>query len=106
MDPFSGPTAPERLARGGLTASVGKNRIALISPAGMLGQIVLAALEHDPEVDLVLVPTGSPQQPSALEQPKVDLLILIVPARQGVSECREMLSRFPGLRALAVLEDD
>jgi hypothetical protein len=69
----------------------------------VLGQIVRAALEQDPELEL-LPASSSPLTP-VTDQPGVDLLILVMPGRHAVSECRELLSRFPDLRLLAVLED-
>ncbi|MGH7528268.1 MAG: hypothetical protein ACREMX_16365 [Gemmatimonadales bacterium] len=81
-----------------------KNRIALISPGGVLGQIIRTALEQEPELELI--PAGSSPLAAATEQPGVDLLILVIPGRDAVSECRELLGRFPNLRVLAVLEDE
>ncbi len=81
-----------------------KKRIALISFAGVLGQIIRTALEQEPELDLI-APSSSPLSPM-LDQGQVDLLILVMPGRGAVSDCRELLGRFPQLRVLAVLEDE
>jgi hypothetical protein len=79
---------------------VNKNRIALVSAGGVLGQIVRTALEQEPDLELI------PTRASGTTEPRgVDLLILVIPGREAVSECRELLSRFPNVRVLAVLED-
>jgi hypothetical protein len=78
-------------------------RIALISPGGVLGQIIRTTLEREPGLELVpedVLPLTIATTPGGL-----DLLILVVPGTDAATEFRELLNRFPALRAVMVLED-
>lgn len=77
-------------------------RIALISPGGVLEQIIRAALEREPGLELV--PNDLPLTVAATAG-RLDLVILVMPGAEAAARCRELLQRFPGIRALMVLED-
>jgi hypothetical protein len=77
-------------------------RIALISPGGVLEQIIRRALERESELELV---ADGPPHTAAAAAGRLDLVILVMPGAEAAARCRELLQRFPGLRALLVLED-
>jgi hypothetical protein len=86
----------------GVRTFVSTSRIALISPGGVLAQIIRTTLEREPGLELI------PEDLSltaATASGRLDLVILVLPGADAAGRCRELLQRFPGLRALMVLED-
>ena len=78
-------------------------RIALVSPGGVLGQIIRSTLEREPGLELL--PEDALPLAVAPGQGDLDLLILVVAGTDAATEFRELLHRFPALRAMLVLED-